>query len=91
MEEEIDCEYEWADCGQKMTLQVTEKEMRSSLRSGRTEQCPKCGQSVGSGTVDCRRCGAKLTVEMLHWHVHCDVFSVTCPNCGSSYISGCMC
>jgi hypothetical protein len=91
MEEAIACEYDCADCEHRMTLQICKTEMQSSLRAGRTEQCPKCGQLVGTGIVNCRQCGARFTVEMPHWHVHCNLASGVCPDCGSRYISLCIC
>jgi DNA-directed RNA polymerase subunit RPC12/RpoP len=91
MEDESDWEYECADCGHKMTLRISGAEMRSSLRSDRPEWCPNCGQSVGMGIVSCGQCKTEFRVEMLHWHVHCNLAHGTCPNCGSSYNSYCVC
>jgi hypothetical protein len=91
MEEELDCEYECADCEHKMTLRIRKTEMQSSLRAGRTEQRPNCGQSVGIGLVKCRQCEAEFPVEMPHWHVHCKLASGICPDCGSRYVSLCIC
>ena len=91
MEKESDCEYDCADCGYRMTLRVSETEMRTTLRRGRPERCPNCGQSVGTGIVACIRCGAKFTVELPHWHVHCNLASGTCPDCGFRYTSFCIC
>ena len=91
MEAAIACEYDCANCGHKMSLQICKMEMQSSLRAGRTEQCPKCGQLVGTGIVNCRQCGARFAVEMPHWHVHCNLAGGTCPNCGAEYSSNCIC
>ena len=91
MQEERDWEYDCATCGHKMTLRVSEAEMQSSLLENRQERCPNCGQSVGTGMVRCFRCKTEFTVELPHWHDHCDLASGTCPNCGSEYISGCIC
>jgi DNA-directed RNA polymerase subunit RPC12/RpoP len=91
VERRINTDYDCADCGHTFPVSIFEDERRSSLRSGRPEQCPACGQRVGTGEVTCRACGTVFPVEMPHWHVHCNVASGTCPKCGAAYVSYCIC
>ena len=39
------------------------------------EKCPTCGQNAGWGYVICRQCEEKFAVELLQWHVHCNLAS----------------
>jgi DNA-directed RNA polymerase subunit RPC12/RpoP len=85
-------QYDCADCGCRFPVSISEEEeMRTSLRTNRPEQCPRCGQKVGVGNVTCRKCGAIFPVGMPHWHVHCNVAGGTCPKCGDEYVSLCIC
>ena len=84
-------QYHCADCKNVFSISVTEHELRTSLDSTRTDQCPHCGQKVGSGHVTCRECGVRFVVALGHWHVHCDLAGDDCPNCGSRYESLCIC
>ena len=87
----LNADYDCADCGHTFPVNVSDDEMRSSLRTDHPGRCPACGQRVGAGHVTCRQCGTAFLVEMLHWHVHCNVASGTCPKCGGEYVTGCIC
>jgi DNA-directed RNA polymerase subunit RPC12/RpoP len=87
----MNTDYDCADCWRTFSIRLGDDEMRSSLRPGRPERCPACGQRVGAGQVTCRQCQTVFTVEMPHWHVHCNVASGTCPKCDAGYVSYCIC
>jgi hypothetical protein len=43
-----------------------------ALESGRSRQCPHCGETLPQGEASCRRCGKELPIELRE-----------CPRCGS--------
>ena len=87
----MDIQYECADCRHKSSISVTDDEMRTALESTHSENCPNCGQKVGWGHVNCGQCGEEFVVELIHWHVYCTLAGGDCPECGSEYVSGCIC
>lgn len=84
-------EYRCLDCGRAFGLEIGAEEERGALSASRREACPGCGRLVGAGTVQCRKCGGKFVLRFPHWHVRCDLASGTCPHCGETYVSPCIC
>ena len=87
----VSIQYECADCRHRFPVNVSKDEMETFLQEGHTECCPNCGQRVGYGTVSCRKCATNFVVEMVHWHVYCDLARGVCPDCGSEFVSTCIC
>jgi DNA-directed RNA polymerase subunit RPC12/RpoP len=84
-------EYVCLKCRHRFVIEVSDRELASSLEPDRTDACPKCGQPVGSGPVQCRRCGLGFTLAFPHWHVSCDLAGGDCPACATRYTSPCIC
>jgi DNA-directed RNA polymerase subunit RPC12/RpoP len=87
----METEYRCLNCEQRFGIVVTEAESASRLEPVRLDECPTCGQRVGTGRVQCRKCGAAFEVAFPHWHVLCDLATGECPACGATYQSLCIC
>jgi serine/threonine protein kinase len=78
------------DCGNKWEVGFTKFELQSSVDK-RPDKCGRCGQRIGTGHHDCRKCGQSYEIEVSHWHVSCDTWSSECPACGENEASLCVC
>ena len=87
----MNIDYRCADCQRSFLISVTDDEMRTVLASTHSEKCPSCGRKVGLGHVTCRQYGERFIVELLHWHVRCNLAGGDCPECGTEYVSACIC
>jgi hypothetical protein len=54
-------------------------------------QCPKCSFPRGWMTVQCPYCSNRQPVYAPHWVVHCDMFTLECVKCESTFASLCIC
>ncbi|KYF93659.1 hypothetical protein BE17_17560 [Sorangium cellulosum] len=87
MKTDVDC----LRCQMRVSIELTDAELQSSLAPGRADLCPRCAQPVGTGPVRCRSCGRAFQLAFPHWHVRCDLAVGICPACGAPYISPCIC
>jgi len=83
--------YRCLQCTRGFAIEITDAESSSSLDPARRDACPTCNQVVGTGTVDCRKCGQVFVLSFPHWHVACDLAGGECPACGAQYVSACIC
>ena len=86
----MEVNYQCNGCRHTFPLLVSEREMARSLEEGRTEDCPKCGATVGTITLHCK-CGHSFAALTPHWHVMCPLLNARCPICAKIFISLCVC
>ncbi len=58
---------------------------------GASFQCPKCSFPRGWMIVQCPYCSNRQPVHAPHWVVGCDMFTLQCVSCESTFDSFCIC
>jgi DNA-directed RNA polymerase subunit RPC12/RpoP len=79
-------DYRCADCDATFPLQVSERELRTTISGTRDERCPRCEQRVGYGAVVCVECHHSFVVRMPLRHAQKNLAFGKCARCGSVHL-----
>jgi hypothetical protein len=79
-------QYCCADCGNPFPIQLSEREIRTTLSGSRDDACPRCRQRVGYGAVTCGCCGREFLARRPLQHAQNRLSFGTCPFCTNIYL-----